>query len=58
MLRKFFLSAALVALSGCASIDRLDAGVQQEMVAFRDAFNCPKWQAKFDLPETTRSCPT
>ncbi|WP_194715221.1 YybH family protein [Noviherbaspirillum soli] len=39
MLKKFALSAALVALSGCASMDRSDAGVQQGMAAFRDAFN-------------------
>ena len=39
MLMKFALSAALLALSGCASMDRSDVGVQQGMSAFRDAFN-------------------
>lgn len=39
MLKKFLLPAAFLALSGCASMDRSDAGVQQGMAAFRDAFN-------------------
>jgi uncharacterized protein (TIGR02246 family) len=39
MLKNFAVSAVLLALSGCASMDRSDAGVQQGMAAFRDAFN-------------------
>jgi uncharacterized protein (TIGR02246 family) len=39
MLKNFAMSAVLLALSGCASMDRSDAGVQQGMAAFRDAFN-------------------
>lgn len=40
MFIKFVLPAALLALSGCAAIDnRSDAGVQQGMAAFKEAFN-------------------
>ena len=40
MFIKFVLPAALLALPGCASIDnRSDAGVQQGMAAFKEAFN-------------------
>lgn len=40
MFIKFVLSAALLALSGCASMEnRSDAGVQQGMAAFKEAFN-------------------
>jgi ketosteroid isomerase-like protein len=39
MLKKFVLSAALLGLSGCASMDRPDTGVKQGMAAFQEAFN-------------------
>jgi uncharacterized protein (TIGR02246 family) len=39
MLNKLVLSAALLGLSGCASMDRSDAGVKQGMAAFQEAFN-------------------
>jgi uncharacterized protein (TIGR02246 family) len=39
MLEKMILTAALLALSGCASMDRSDTGVRQGMAAFQEAFN-------------------
>ena len=39
MLKNIVLSAVLLVLSGCVSIDRSDAGVRQGMAAFQDAFN-------------------
>ena len=39
MFKKIVLGAALLALSGCASIDRSDTGLRQGMAAFKEAFN-------------------
>jgi ketosteroid isomerase-like protein len=39
MFRKMLLSAALLVLSGCASMGRPDSGVRQGMASFQDAFN-------------------
>lgn len=40
MFKKIILSAAtLLALLGCASVDRSDTGVRQGMAAFQEAFN-------------------
>lgn len=39
MLKTIVFSAALLALSGCASMNRSDAGMQQGMAAFQEAFN-------------------
>ena len=39
MFKTCVLSAALLVLSGCATMDRSDTGVRQGMASFRDAFN-------------------
>lgn len=39
MLKKIVLWAALLALSGCASVGRSDTGVRQGMATFQEAFN-------------------
>lgn len=39
MLTRLVLSATLLVLTGCASIERSDAGVQQGMAEFKDTFN-------------------
>ena len=39
MLKPIVLLATLLVLSGCASLDKSDAGVRQGMAAFKEAFN-------------------
>lgn len=39
MLTKVIFSAALLGLSGCATMDRSDTGVRQAMAGFQEAFN-------------------
>ncbi|MDB5931935.1 MAG: hypothetical protein JWR60_3642 [Polaromonas sp.] len=39
MIHTIVLLAALLALSGCASMDRSDTGVRHGMAAFKEAFN-------------------
>ena len=39
MRNKIIISGALIALAGCASLDRSDTGVRQGMAEFKDAFN-------------------